>query len=63
MKHLKAPWHELKKALKGVTDEKSARAYLKACDNLFMRDGLLYHKLKLKTTGEVVWHFVVPKVH
>ena len=49
--------------MKDVTDEKSVRAYLKAQDNLVMRDGLLYHKLKLSTTGETVWHFVVPKVH
>ena len=32
-------------------------AYLKARDNLVMRDGLLYHKLKLSTTGETVWRF------
>ena len=28
-----------------------------------MRDSLLYHKLKLSTTGETVWCFVVPKVY
>ena len=49
--------------MKEVTDEKSVWAYLKARDNLVIRDGLLYHKLKLSTTGETVWHFVVPKVH
>ena len=63
VKHLKAPRHEFKRALKYVTDEKSARAYLKSRDNLVMRGGLLYHKLKLRTTGEVVWHFMVPKVY
>ena len=30
VRHLKAPRHEFKKALKDVTDEKSAWAYLKA---------------------------------
>ena len=63
VRHLKVPQHEFKKAMKDVTDEKSVRAYLKARDSLVMRDGLLYHKLKLSTTGETVWHFVVPKVH
>ena len=38
--------------MKDVTDEKSVWAYLKARDNLVMRDGLLYHKLKLSTTGK-----------
>ena len=63
VRHLKVPRHEFKKAMNDVTDEKSVRAYLKARDNLVMRDGLLYHKLKLSTTGEMVWRFVVPKVH
>ena len=28
-----------------------------------MKNGLLYHKLRLKATGEDVWHFGVPKTH
>ena len=54
VRHLKVLQHEFKKAMKDVIDEKSVRAYLKAQDNLVMRNGLLYHKLKLSTTGETV---------
>ena len=63
VKHLRGPRFEFKQALKQVVDEKSARAYLSARDNMVMRDGLLYHKIKLKATGEELWRFVVPKLH
>ena len=46
-----------------VLDQKSIRAFVKARENLLMRNSLLYHKLWLKVTGEDVWHFVVPKTH
>ena len=46
-----------------MLDQKSIRAFVKARENLAMKNGLLYHKLRLKATGEDVWHFVVPKTH
>ena len=46
-----------------MLDQKSIRAFVKARENLVMKNSLLYHKLCLKATGEDVWHFVVPKTH
>ena len=63
VKNLKAPLNRFKDALKHVLDQKSIRAFVKARENLVMRNSLLYHKLWLKVTGEDVWHFFVPKTH
>ena len=63
MKNLKAPLDRFKDTLKHVLDQKSIRAFVKARENLVMKNGLLYHKLHLKATGEDVWCFIVPKTH
>ena len=63
VKNLKAPLDKFKEALKHVLDQKSIRAFVKARENLVMKNGLLYHKLHLKAIGEDVWCFVVPKTH
>ena len=63
LKNLRSPLGQFKDALKHVLDQKSIRAFVKARENLTMKNGLLYHKLHLKATGEDVWHFVVPKTH
>ena len=63
VKNLRSPLNQFKDALKHVLDQKSIRAFVKARENLAMKNGLLYHKLHLKATGEDVWHFVVPKTH
>ena len=63
VKNLRLSLNQFKDALKHVLDQKSIRAFVKARDNLTMRNGLLYHKLCLKANGEDVWHFVVPKTH
>ena len=63
VKNLRSPLNQFKDALKQVLDQKSIRAFVKARDNLTMRNSLLYHKLCLKANGEDVWHFVVPKTH
>ena len=63
VKNLWAPLHKFKEALKHVLDQKSIRAFVKARENLVMRNSLLYNKLRLKATGEDVWCFVVPKNH
>ena len=63
VKNLRSPLNQFKDALKHVLDQKSIRAFVKARENLTMKNGLLYHKLRLKATGEDVWHFVVPKTH
>ena len=63
IKNLRSPLNQFKDALKHVLDQKSIRAFVKARENLTMKNGLLYHKLRLKATGEDMWHFVVPKTH
>ena len=63
VKNLRPPLNQFKDALKHMHDQKSIRAFVKARENLNMKNGLLYHKLHLKATGEDVWHFVVPKTH
>ena len=63
VKNLRSPLNQFKDALKHVLDQKSFRAFVKARENLAMKNGLLYHKLHLKASGEDVWHFVVPKTH
>ena len=63
VKNLRSPLNQFKNALKHVLDQKSIRAFVKARENLTMKNGLLYHKLRLIATGEDVWQFVVPKTH
>ena len=63
VKNLRSPLNQFKDALKHVLDQKSISAFVKARENLTMKNSLLYHKLQLKATGEEVWHFVVPKIH
>ena len=63
VKNLRSSLNQFKDALKHVLHQKSIRAFVKARDNLTMRNGLLYHKLHLKANGADVWHFVVPKTH
>ena len=63
VKNLRSPLNQFKDTLKRVLDQKSIRAFVKARENLTMKNSLLYHKLHLKATGEDMWHFVVPKTH
>ena len=63
VKNLRSPSNQFKDALKHVQDQKSIRALIKTRENLAMKNSLFYHKLRLKATGEDVWHFVVPKTH
>ena len=45
VKNLRSPLNQFKDALKHVLDQKSIRAFIKARENLTMKNGLLYHKL------------------
>ena len=54
VKNLRSPLNQFKDALKHVLDHKSIRAFVKARDNLTMRNGLLYCKLYLKADAEDV---------
>ena len=61
--NLRSALNQFKDALKQVLDQKYIRAFVKARENLTMKNSLLYHKLCLKVTGEDVWHFIVSKTH
>ena len=63
VKNLRSPLNQFKDALRQVLGQKSIRAFVKARENLMMKNSLLYHKLYLKATSEDMWHFVVPKTH
>ena len=45
VKNLRSPLNQFKDALKHVLNQKSIRAFVKARENLTMKNGLLYHKL------------------
>ena len=45
VKNLRAPLDKFKEALKHMLDQKSSWAFVKARENLVMKNGLLYHKL------------------
>ena len=45
VKNLRSPLDQFKDALKHMLDQKSIRAFIKARENLIMKNRLLYHKL------------------
>ena len=51
------------RAMCKVLDLRAAQAYEKQRDRLVLKNGLLYHKIRLTKTGEDLWHFIVPKSH
>ena len=62
-KHLRAPCEMLKAALHKVLDKKATTAYVKAKEQLLIKNGLLYHKTQQGPAGEIVFQFVVPQRH
>ena len=62
-KHLRAPRETLKAALHKVLDKKATAAYVKAKEQLLIKNGLLYHKTRQGLAGEIVFQFVVPQRH
>ena len=53
VKHLRASKEDFRKALKTVAEKNTVLTYLKARNNLIMRDGLLYHKKSMGPIDEV----------
>ena len=53
----------LKAALHKVLDKKAIIAYVKAKEQLLIKNGLLYHKTQQRPAGEIVFQFVVPQRH
>ena len=62
-KHLRAPHETFKAALHKVLDKKATAAYVKAKEQLLIKNGLLYCKTQQGQADEIVFQFVVPQRH
>ena len=62
-KHLRAPHETFKAALHKVLDKKATAAYVKAKEQLLIKNGLLYLKTWQGQADEIVFQFVVPQRH
>ena len=62
-KHLRAPCEIFKAALHKVLDKKATATYVKAKEQLLIKNGLLYQKTRQGQTDETVFQFVVPQRH
>ena len=63
VKHLRAPRETFKEALLTVLDRKATVAYVKAKEQLLLKNGLLYHKTHIGPAKEIIFQFVVPSRH
>ena len=57
------PRETFKAALHKVLDKKATSAYVKAKEQLVIKNGLLYHKTRQGQANEIVFQFVVPQRH
>ena len=62
-KHLRAPCETFKVALHKVLDKKATAAYVKAKEQLLIKNGLLYCKTQQGQANKIVFQFVVPQRH
>ena len=62
-KHLRVPRDTFREALLKVLDKKATAAYIKAKEQLLIKNGLLYRKTRQGQAKEVVFQFVVPQRH
>ena len=62
-KNLRAPCEIFKAALHKVLDKKATAAYVKAKEQLVIKNGLLYRKTRQDQADEIVFQFVVPQRH
>ena len=62
-KHLRVPRETFKAALHKVLDKKATAAYVKAKEQLLIKNGLLYRKTRQGQANEIVFQFVVPQRH
>ena len=63
VKHLKVPCEIFKAALLKVLDKKATAAYVKAKEQLLIKNGLLYRKTRQGLADEIMFQFVVPQRH
>ena len=62
-KHLRVPRNTFRTALLKVLDKKATAAYIKAKEQLLIKNGLLYQKTWQGQANEIVFQFVVPQRH
>ena len=62
-KHLRVPHEMFKAALHKVLDKKATAAYVKAKEQLLIKNGLLYRKTWQGQADEIMFQFVVPHRH
>ena len=62
-KHLRAPREMFKAALHKVLDKKATATYMKAKEQLLIKNGLLYQRARQGQADEIVFQFVVPQRH
>ena len=62
-KHLRTPCETFKAALHKVLDKKATATYVKAKEQLLIKNGLLYQKTQQGQANETVFQFVVPQRH
>ena len=62
-KHLRVPRETFKAALHKVLDKKATAAYVKAKEQLLIKNGLLYRKTQQGQADKIVFQFVVPQRH
>ena len=62
-KHLRVPHEIFKVALHKVLDKKATATYVKAKEQLLIKNGLLYWKTRQGQADEIVFQFVVPQWH
>ena len=62
-KHLRAPHETFKAALHKVLDKKATATYVKAKEQLLIKNGLLCWKTRQGQADEIVFQFVVPQRH
>ena len=63
VKHLRAPRETFKAVLHKVLDKKATAAYVKAKEQLLIKNGLLYRKTQQGQANEIVFQFIVPQRH
>ena len=62
-KHLRAPRETFKAAFHKVLDKKTTATYVKAKEQLPIKNSLLYRKTRQGQADEIVFQFVVPQGH
>ena len=62
-KHLRVPRETCKAALHKVLDKKATAAYVKAKEQLLIKNGLLCWKTRHEQADKIAFQFVVPQRH